>query len=125
MTADEAMRLAAFQRPGVRLIVGPTEAREERTEARALPADWRDSQPTSWREYDLRRRLGFIPSLWAFGWADAYKGITGREPTDAEWVWLHRRDGQGASLQDARAWLSKAEQEAVDDLKRQLEEMDE
>jgi hypothetical protein len=29
MTADEAIALAAYQRPGVRLIVGPTEAREE------------------------------------------------------------------------------------------------
>lgn len=30
MTADEALALAKYQRPGVKLIVGPTEAREVR-----------------------------------------------------------------------------------------------
>ncbi|MEN9932974.1 MAG: hypothetical protein RIS17_1547, partial [Pseudomonadota bacterium] len=53
MTADEALALAKFQRPGVKLIVGPTEAREEQTSAAKISTDWRKPQPASWREYDL------------------------------------------------------------------------
>ena len=108
MTPEQALDLAKFQRPGVRLIVGPTEAREVRTEPRDVPTNWRAPQPATWLEYDLRRRLGFIPSAWAMFFAAQYERITGKQPSDAEWLWLHRNDGQGASLNDVRGWLSTA-----------------
>jgi hypothetical protein len=111
MTADEALALAKFHRPGVKLIVGPTEAREEQTSAAKLSTDWRNPQPASWREYDLRKRLGFIPSPWARAFARRYEDATGREPTDDEYRWLHDNSGRGASLMAAQEWLGAANNE--------------
>lgn len=102
MTPDQAMAMARFQRPGVKLVVGPTKAREEpvaplrRQALHALPGDY------SWRSRDLRLRLGFLPSLWAMFFAEIAQSV-GHTVTDAEWRWLHGP----ACLNEARAWVKK------------------
>lgn len=114
LAPDAALALAQFQRPGVRLVVGPTDAREEPLQPLPWqPRDWRKSEPETWWQYDLRARLGFIPSPWTMNFACAFMRITGREPSDAEYIWLDRNDGRGADLANAQAWLDAAQNAAV------------
>lgn len=64
MTPDQAYDLARYQRPGVRLIVGATEAREEPVK----PLDWRQMKDLpgdrSWFDHDIRKLIGRPLSLW-------------------------------------------------------------
>lgn len=91
-----------FQRPGIKLIVGPESAREEwvspvpMERAAHLPGD------ASWKARDLRLRLGFSPSLWAQGFACAAEAF-GHALTNGEWAWLHGT----ATLVEAHEWISK------------------
>jgi hypothetical protein len=103
MTPDQAMQLARFQVPGVKVVVGPTAVRIERIAPLSpvrldeLPGDH------SWHERDLRLRLGFVPSAWAQSFGGAASRHFGHDVTDAEWRWLH---GQQSSLETVRSWLS-------------------
>jgi hypothetical protein len=98
MTPDDALSLAQYQRPGVRIVVGATSAKELPVtplgSLHHLPGD------NSWRERDLRLRLGFVPSLWAMAFANSVEAAGGIV-TDDEWRWLHGP----ATLGAARAWL--------------------
>lgn len=97
MTPDDALHLAQYQRPGVRLVVGANSAEERPVtplrSLRHLPGD------ETWKERDLRRRLGFVPSLWAMAFADEVEAAGGIV-TDDDWRWLHG----SATLDAARAW---------------------
>ncbi len=108
MTPEQGYDLAKFQRPGVKIVMGATGAREEKMAPvnyqvlRKLPGDW------SWVEYDLRKRLGFLPSLWARMYGLAAEQL-GHMTTDAEWKWL---SGPSSSLQTADAWLDAIREKA-------------
>lgn len=105
MTADEAIALSSFQRPGVKLIVGAELAREETIPALSkwhlhqLPGD------PSWQCRELRFRLGFVPSSWAKAFSSNVKRLFAHNASDAEWRWLHGP----ASLEDACAWARSLE----------------
>jgi hypothetical protein len=96
------MELARFQRPGVILIVGPTEAREDVLrplnpwQISKLPGD------SSFARRDLRLRLQFMPGMFACFFAGKAAKL-GYDATNEEWVWLNGR----ASLEDACRWLSQ------------------
>lgn len=100
MTADDGLALAAFQLPGFRVVVGPDRSRLEPirpipVHMKCLP-EWRKLPgEETWFAYDLKKRLGFLPSLWAQSF-----GIAGAA-TDDEWKWLHK----GATLDEADKWL--------------------
>lgn len=103
MDVDEAMRLSRFQRPGVRLVVGPVGAREEvmkplpNYKLRLLPGDF------SWQARALRLRLGYLPSPWARFFA-MEAGRWGHLLTAEEFRWLH---GRSCSLEEAQSWVLK------------------
>lgn len=114
MTADEAIELAAYHRPGVRLIVGPTDAREEfGVAADYLPMSVRNHigvkkhgeypiwQSSFWAR-DLYNRLGFFPSGWAISWAHLFECFAGRDVTVAEWEWLA---SPATSVANVQAWV--------------------
>lgn len=98
MNPERALELAKHQRPGVRLVVGPTEARGEPTWP--LPSTHHLPGDPSWRERDLRRRLGFVPSLWA-QWQAAAAECLGHKVTVSEWRWLC---GPVVTAESARQW---------------------
>lgn len=51
LTPEEGYRRAEFQRPGVRIIMGPTQSREEKI---AQVNAWVIfAGPQTWRQYDL------------------------------------------------------------------------
>jgi hypothetical protein len=101
MTPEEGYELDAKQRPGVIIVMGPEEAREERIpplgyhEAREL----RDRPgPSTWLEYDL----GFSLSLWAEVIGGAFAAHFGRDVTADEWAWLMRKT---TGLSEVGAWV--------------------
>ena len=100
LTVEEGYRRAAYQRSGVRIVMGAVEAREERVAALAqhtmkdLSGDW------TWANRDLRVRLGFLPCAWARAFGALAEGM-GHCVSDEEWKWLH---GPATRVQ-ARAWL--------------------
>lgn len=100
-SVEEGFRRADYQRPGVIVVMGPESAYERLLKPlsdyalRELPG------PSSWWEYDIKKRLGFIPSYWAYSFAQMLFAFTGREATDDEWRWLHGP----ADLKSARKWL--------------------
>lgn len=61
MTPDRACELAQYQRPGVKLVVGPTEAREEVVKPLWYWHVWQLPGDASWWHRDARLRLGFEP----------------------------------------------------------------
>ena len=106
MTPDQAIQLAQFQRPGVKLVLGAEEAREEII---APLSSWQLSQlpgDSSWQLRDLRLWLGFTPSLWAFACGTVFTAVSGRNPTKEEWIWLNGP----ASLKDTQDWVSAAQE---------------
>ena len=97
MTPEAALELAKYQRPGVVLQVGPTEAKEARIRPlsdqrlRALPGD------ATWLDRHLRLRLGYVPSAWAKQAAKWMTLAARRRITDDEWRWLaHPQTGIAA-----------------------------
>lgn len=55
MTPEEALDLARFQRPGIKIVVGPTEAREERLPPAPMPRTLGPLHHQSWLLYDMHR----------------------------------------------------------------------
>jgi len=100
MSPDKGHDLAAFQRPGIRIIMGAQDCREEwikplgHNDLKKLPGDW------SWEVRRLRLMLGFVPSLWAqlFG---GMASLLGHDVSVEDWRWLNGP----ASILDARAWI--------------------
>jgi hypothetical protein len=105
MTADEALAFAEFQRPGVKLVVGPELAREEPITRLSnyhlyfLPGD------STWTARDFWKLLGFVPSLWAQQCA-AMGAASGIDVSDAAvWRWLTKRS---TGIRDVEAWVDDA-----------------
>jgi hypothetical protein len=109
LTVEEGYRRAAYQRSGVRIVMGAVEAREERVAALAqhtlkdLPGDW------TWANRALCVRLGFLPCAWARAFGALAEGI-GHCVSEEEWKWLHGP----ATLVQARAWLIDVQKEKQD-----------
>ncbi len=105
MTPECAYELARYARPGVKIVMGATEAREEQirpldvSQLSKLPGD------STWFAYLIRQRLGFVPSEWAKIFACQASAL-GHDVTDNEWHWLHGP----ATLTQARAWISELEE---------------
>ena len=103
LTVDEGYRLTQFMRPGVRILMGATEARE----APVNPLPWTNIHRLpgfkSFFHWNLSRKLGFAPSAWAMFFG-VHVMILGHDPTDDEWRWLCQRS---TSLKDAQVWLVK------------------
>jgi hypothetical protein len=97
---EEALHLAKYQRPGVKLVVGATDAYELPISRLPIFDLMQLPGESNWPDYWLRRRLGYLPSLWArcFG-ADAE--YLGHSVTDKEYAWLNGTAG----LIEARHWL--------------------
>jgi len=102
MTPEQGYELAKFQRPGVKIVMGPTDAVEVEVtpmsflDLRDLPGD------ANWFDRDMRAWLGFVPSLWATFFATV-AGALGHFVTKEEWEWL---DGRNSSLDKARKWIN-------------------
>lgn len=90
MTPEEGYRLAQYQRPGVQIVMGPTEAREEPVrpltdmDYSKLPGD------CSLFDYDVRRVCGgWLPHRLAIFAGGMIWVATGRLLTVHEWRYLH------------------------------------
>ncbi len=101
MTCERGYELAAKQRPGVVIVMGPVSATERMIsplryhERRALDEK---PGPNSW----LERDLGFNLSPWAYSYGMALMSAAERHPTRAEWEWLNSNQ---TSKRDADEWL--------------------
>lgn len=118
MSPEEGYRLAHYQRPGVKIVMGVTEAREERIPARALLygkafGDGRNATPvldsaTSWFEFDCARLVGATRLSW---WATYMLGtvytLSGRMPTAKEVAFFSAKDTSRAA---ANAYLQRLRQ---------------
>ena len=100
MTADEAIKLARRQLPGINIRVGAVSACTEKIEPLTnyelskLPGE------SCWVSYDLRKEFGFLPSTWAVSFILAARTF-GHKVTKSEAEWLNK----GATLTDAESWL--------------------
>lgn len=94
MTPDQGYALAMRQRPGVKIVMGATEAREERIAPLDIETrlEWWRSLPgdVSWRWHDVRAVCGgWLPHSIALSAGAAVEDRTGRRLTRAEWEYLH------------------------------------
>lgn len=87
--ADEALRLAKYQRPGVRLIVGPTEAIETRVEPVKSYILYKLPGPSSFFERDVVKLCGFKPHMLAMCNGYRLQRLIKRKLTVQEWKILH------------------------------------
>lgn len=101
MTPEQGYDLADFQRPGYTIVMGPTEAREEMTQpVSSFELDKMQGEYL-WADYVLRRRLGFLPSLWSKIMVVRFRCVIDRDVTDDEWRWLHGP----ATLEAVEKWI--------------------
>ena len=114
MTPEEGYHLAAFQRPGIKIVMGATEAREERVAPHPLLygkvyGDTGTPTPvmtsaTSWFEYDCARLIGKTRlSLWTTVFLALLAFFAGRAPTADE---VRFFDAPKTSLVNAHAYLA-------------------
>ena len=112
MTPEEGYELAKKQRPGVKIVMGPTKAREERMApvnimtclkwALSLPGD------TSWWAYDVRKVCGgWLPHSFALSAGWCAETIVQRPLTRADWEHLHN-----GSAEDHKTFVRKRMEEA-------------
>ena len=113
MTPEEGYRLAQFQRPGIKIVMGPTEAREDRIAPRAVlyGKAWGDTgaptpvldTATSWFEYDCARLVGKLRlSPWVTRWCAEISSVADRLPTEDEVAFLLR---PATGLAEARKYV--------------------
>ena len=102
MTPEEGYAASRYQRPGIKIIMGPEASREAPIVALSEWAIAKLSGDASWSDRDLRLRLGFVPSLWAKLFALVAEQ-NGHKATDDEWKWLHGK----ATLVDAGKWSER------------------
>ena len=96
MPPEEGYRRAQFVRPGVRIVMGACEAREEPVQARGVGplarayGDQDTVSPvketaTSWFEYDCARLVGSTRlSMWTMVFLHRLVNVTGRAPSADE-----------------------------------------
>ena len=116
MTPEQGYHLARFQRPGVKIVMGSYEAREERIAPRgygpytraygeggAAPVPVADTA-ASWFEYDCARMVGRTRlSMWAVMFLFAAADARGRPlPSREDVIFLTAPE---VSLADARVYL--------------------
>ena len=89
MTPEQAYDLAKFQSPGVVLVVGATEAIERQMTALPMRELDRLSGDWTWLDYDMRKRLGFVPRYIARKVASIAMGDA-RKASDADLAFLHK-----------------------------------
>jgi hypothetical protein len=119
MTPEAAMDLAKFQRPGRMVLVGATEAFDVAEPAVDDQPFWRknrlgvvpmsDYPPhlRSWWNFDMWRRLGYVPSLWARLVAGNMEQAANRRLSDDEWRWLaNAGTGNDAVEKWCKKWKS-------------------
>jgi len=106
MTPEEGYSLSEYRRPGVKVVMGITNAKEASVEPlpkynlNKLPGD------SSWHLRDLRLWLGFIPPLWALVFAYEAKSL-GREVTKEDYKGLQK----STTLDQAKLWLETLRKE--------------
>lgn len=122
MTPEEGYELARKQRPGVKIVMGPTEAREERMEPVNIMTrlKWYLDLPgdSSWWAYGVRKVCGGkLPHGIALGTGALVEALLRRPLTRAEWE--HLNDG---TSEDRKAFVKKAMEEVrAETLDRQVE----
>lgn len=89
LTPDEAYKLVPFQRPGVKYVVGPTDAYEAQMDPISSYQAQMLTGPSSFWEYNVRRVAGFTPHALAQGVGAAVSNLRGTELAKEEWVHLH------------------------------------
>jgi hypothetical protein len=111
LTPEEGYRRAEFQRPGMRIVMGATRAREEPVAARPLlyGRAWGDARgesavqetATSWFEYDCARLAGRRKlSLWVQVFCAGVAQVSGRMATREEVALLaDSKTSLGAALE--------------------------
>lgn len=122
MTPEEGYELAKKQRPGVKIVMGPTEAREERMDPVNIMTrlKWYLDLPgdTSWWAYGVRKVCGgWLPHSIALGTGAWVEAITQRPLTRADWEILHN-----GSAEYRKAFVKKRLEEArAETLDRKVE----
>jgi hypothetical protein len=97
MKCEDGYELSKYSLPGVKIIMGPYECRIEKVnsiDTHNLPGE------ASFFEYDLKKRLGYIPSFWVQSFIKTVE-TKGYKISDKEINWL-----KTASLKEALKWLN-------------------
>jgi hypothetical protein len=105
VTIEEALRLAGYQRPGRKIVMGP-EAAIDAPMKPLHPSDLRHLPGfSSWLEYDC----GHSISLWTLGFARRHAAIHGRAiPTPEDVAPFHAKSVSLVQAQDTIANAIKA-----------------
>jgi hypothetical protein len=101
MTPEAGYDLAAKQRPGVIIVMGPEAAREERIRPPGYH-EWRTIREKPGASTQLEYDLGFSLSPWARSVGRAFANVFGRAVTADEWTWLMQKS---TGLREVGAWV--------------------
>lgn len=99
MSTEQGYRLARFQRPGRKIVMGPDTALDIQIAALPKHVIFQLPGEASWLARDLRQRFGFVPSPWALVFI-SLSARHGHRTTRAEATWLQKQ----ASLDAAGNW---------------------
>ena len=99
MTPEQGYDAAKFQRPGIKIVMGPHAAKESPISPLSHWAISKLPGHASWSDRDLQAKLGFLPSMWAQCFACIAQAFR-HDVTVEEWKWLHG----SATLSDAIEW---------------------